>query len=814
MRRFRQGDAPVILYSTSGLKLYDFGLNRIIETDDEDMINLLLAMGAIEIPAAVSPVPQDLTEVAARINALDGRVVVIEGRADIRSVGSGLSLSGEGELSATGTGSGGGQGPAGPQGPPGEKGDDGYSPTVAVTDITGGHRVTITDAEGSHAFDVLDGDGNGGGDAYTKAETDELLASKSFIATYNVTTSQELIGYLDSAKEPFAPVVVKRGSDYYTAALATKSGDDKVILRVLGSGGGDYIVFNYTISGSSWASSSYTFQKKLTSGTDIKTVGGQSLLGSGNINIATNWANVANKPEGLVVDADYNHTDSNYTAAEKSKLAGLAEVKSIGSGLSLSGEGELSATGEGGTADAIAWANVTGKPDFAAVATSGSYNDLEDKPVIPAAYDDTALAGRVAATERAVDALNGTGEGSVSKAVSDAVDALIDGAPGTYDTLKEIADYIAADQTAASALAQELALKANSAGLATVATSGNYNDLADKPTIPKAYDDTALAGRIAAVEDKTVPAGGTTGQVLAKKSDGNNDVEWRTVSVVDDALSATSENPVQNKAVKAALDAKQGTLVSGTSIKTINNQSLLGSGNIDISGGGGGNSFLITAGTTTYEQTIAAINAGKELWFTNPDSGKLISQRPVFVAFPNTATMTISILVEGESGLSFDSWLVGNGTPQWQKTGAMPIARKSELGDLSTLSTTAQTDVVSAINEVKFSLDNLGEPFRVKQWASNSLNVEIPVCTEDIGNGSIPKMVYTIDDTEGADYQIVGMLSYELFDAATGGNRINCWPVCQFTGNVQKELSVRWMCGGTTRKTAKRISAWVLLKHR
>lgn len=38
-------------------------------------------------------------------------------------------------------------------------------------------------------------------------------------------------------------------------------------------------------------------------------------------------------------------------------------------------------------------------------------------------------------------------------------------------------------------------------------------------------------------------------------------------------------------ATQTALDSKQNTLVSGTSIKTINNQSLLGSGNISISGG-------------------------------------------------------------------------------------------------------------------------------------------------------------------------------------------------------------------------------------
>lgn len=54
-------------------------------------------------------------------------------------------------------------GPKGDPGEPGEPGKDGYSPTISVTDISGGHRVTITDADGSKSFDVLDGkDGTGG----------------------------------------------------------------------------------------------------------------------------------------------------------------------------------------------------------------------------------------------------------------------------------------------------------------------------------------------------------------------------------------------------------------------------------------------------------------------------------------------------------------------------------------------------------------------------------------------------------------------------------------------------------------------------
>ena len=59
-------------------------------------------------------------------------------------------------------------------------GEDGYSPTVTVTDIPGGHRVTITDVDGAHTFDVMDGQGGGGG-------TEEI-----FWATYNRTTNAEI----------------------------------------------------------------------------------------------------------------------------------------------------------------------------------------------------------------------------------------------------------------------------------------------------------------------------------------------------------------------------------------------------------------------------------------------------------------------------------------------------------------------------------------------------------------------------------------------------------------------------------------------
>lgn len=138
---------------------------------------------------------------------------------------------------------------------------------------------------------------------------------------------------------------------------------------------------------------------------------------------------------------------------------------------------------------------------------------------------------------------------------------------------------------------------------------------------------------------------------------------------------------------------------------------------------------------------------------------------------------------------------------------------QSAVGDLSTLGTTAQDSLVNAVNELKNGVDALGEPFRVKQWgATFTQTISIPSVTEDIANTSIPNFDFRIEGQEGEDFQVVGMMAYEIFDESSA--RINCFPVCQFTGEGQKLLRVRMMCAGTTAKVAKRISAWVLLKHR
>ena len=80
------------------------------------------------------------------------------------------------------------KGEPGEAGPDGANGKDGYSPTVSVADIPGGHRVTITDATGAHSFDVMDGQGGGGGGTTDYNE----LANKPAINAVTLTGNKSL----------------------------------------------------------------------------------------------------------------------------------------------------------------------------------------------------------------------------------------------------------------------------------------------------------------------------------------------------------------------------------------------------------------------------------------------------------------------------------------------------------------------------------------------------------------------------------------------------------------------------------------------
>ena len=138
--------------------------------------------------------------------------------------------------------------------------------------------------------------------------------------------------------------------------------------------------------------------------------------------------------------------------------------------------------------------------DLATVATSGSYNDLTDKPIIPTVPTNVSAFTNDAGYLVAADIVGKADKSDTytKEEVDYKIDDIIGGEINlqNYYTKSEIDASQAAQDTAIAAKAPQattytktevnnlVSPKANSADLATVATSGSYNDLIDKPNIP------------------------------------------------------------------------------------------------------------------------------------------------------------------------------------------------------------------------------------------------------------------------------------------------------------------------------------------
>lgn len=135
---------------------------------------------------------------------------------------------------------------------------------------------------------------------------------------------------------------------------------------------------------------------------------------------------------------------------------------------------------------------------------------------------------------------------------------------------------------------------------AEVATSGDYNDLTNKPTIPDVSNLATKEELAAKLDTATYTVDKPTFALkteipnisgLATKTELSGKLDTATYNS-EKASFETKENAAATYQVKgdyattAQLNSKQDTLVSGTNIKTINGNSLLGEGDITIQAGG------------------------------------------------------------------------------------------------------------------------------------------------------------------------------------------------------------------------------------
>lgn len=260
-----------------------------------------------------------------------------------------------------------------------------------------------------------------------------------------------------------------------------------------------------------------------------------------------------------------------------------------------------------------------------------------------------------------------------------------------------------------NAVFDALADKVNTADLATVATSGDYNDLNNLPTIPAAQvnsDWNATSGVAEILNKPTIPStsgfvpytGATndvnlgvhdltatqgtfetsgnpdtltvnhssgSGKALTITKGGNGEGVYvnktggsgNAVTVVGDLeatnLKITGGTSAQFLKANGSIDSTsyQPTLVSGTNIKTINGNSLLGSGDLVISGGGGAiavGTTAVTSGTigrVFFQGTGDVVQQSASLFWDNTNARLGVGATPA---------TTVRLDVRAQGALSTD----------------------------------------------------------------------------------------------------------------------------------------------------------------
>lgn len=269
------------------------------------------------------------------------------------------------------------------------------------------------------------------------------------------------------------------------------------------------------------------------------------------------------------------------TAALSNLDIDIATNDEIDNALNVAGSGDLPTTGgivpialggTGATTTAGARTNlgVSATADFANVAFSGAYDDLTGKPAIPSRTSDlannsgyitsSALSGYVKSVNGAapdssgnvtISVSGGGSSGGGNYTLPTASSSTLGGVKIGSGLTINTNGVVSADVTAST-----LTAYAKTTDLSAVATSGSYNDLSNKPTIPSAY---------------TLP--NATSSTLGGVKVGSN------ISVSDGTISVTKSN------VTSALGYTPATTNNASFTGTTMVQTLTVSSVLNIPGG-------------------------------------------------------------------------------------------------------------------------------------------------------------------------------------------------------------------------------------
>lgn len=259
------------------------------------------------------------------------------------------------------------------------------------------------------------------------------------------------------------------------------------------------------------------------------------------------------------------------------------QVEDLISKVGKAAQGATAATGlYKEIADVLAVAN-KGVSDAATAqaAATAAQSDIDDLETVIGADDAAGLRKRIKTNETAISTLQGTDTSKSARTIAaEEVAKIVDGAPESFDTLKELSDWISTHGTDAAAM--------NSAITKLQAIVAGIGGEGEKETVvayvtdaiaalkigdyAKAADLTALAARVKTLEDS--PAAGITAEKIAAwdaKQDAGDYVDQSAYNTKITALEkADSDNTKTIAAVKTTADAavpKNAAAKSGTGIK-------------------------------------------------------------------------------------------------------------------------------------------------------------------------------------------------------------------------------------------------------
>jgi hypothetical protein len=271
----------------------------------------------------------------------------------------------------------------------------------------------------------------------------------------------------------------------------------------------------------------------------------------------------------------------------------------------------------------------------------------------------------------------------------------------------------------------------------------------------QSLDKTAVGlGNVDNTSDINKPISTATQTALNLKANLASPTFTGTVSGITKAMvglsnvdNTTDDAKPISTATQTALDTKQATLVSGTNIKTINGTSLLGSGDITVSGGG---SFvdLTTNQTIAGTKTFSSLTKFGNTTVNSATSSSIIINNTTFIEPVNTASNVAIGRGANDNGYSNTKigFQAGQSSLSSVSGGTLTVSQTSNNGVYIGNSCLALTN--NSTNQIVIGSSALGA-------GSN---------TATLGNTAITKTILR-GEVQGGSFKKVGGLSTEYLMA-------------------------------------------------